>query len=291
MQQSAADAYRTNGFMIFRKALDPRQIAEVARLEEEVVLPYTGPLFRHGGRAVPHDFYQSGNLSALERSRSGLMNAHQLKGNPIQPFADAFARLLTSPAMFDCFHALDGEERYTLHQTILFFVSPLTRSHLDRATLDTDPLGHSFTAWIPIDPVNAVNGTVFLVPHPAGEYDSEQEMGIVVPGDTRAANEAIGRALARKLQARGAVMVAPILNPGDLVVFAPSTPHGSFPPVIANSRRRSAQAVYRATRFDRWGAYPNHDQRHDVSAEEYGVSAHFNFLRVQMPPQSAGPRG
>ena len=291
MQQSTADTYRANGFMIFRQALDRRQIADLARLEEEVVSPFAGPLLRHDGRLAPHDFYRSAELSVLERSRSGLMNAHLLKDSLVQPFADAFARLLASPAMFDCFHALDGEERYTLHQTIFFFVSPLIGSHLDRMTLDTDPLGHSFTAWIPIDPTNARNGSVFVVPHPAGEYDSEQELGIVATGDPGAAKKVHGLALAQKLQSRDAVMVAPILNLGDLLVFAPSTPHGSFPSVKPEFRRRSVQTVYRATRFDRWGGYPAHDQPHDISAEESCISARFNFLRVHMPPLSAGSPG
>ena len=290
MQQSTVETYRANGFVVFRQALDPRQVADVARLEEEVVLPYAGPLLRHDGRLAPHEFYRSAQLSALERSRSGLMNAHLFKDSPIQPFADAFVRLLTSSAMFDCLNALDGEERYTLHQTIFFFVSPLTGPHIDRLTLDTHPLGHGFTAWIPIDPVSAVNGPVFVVPHPAGKYDSEEEIGIAVTGDSPAVRAAYRRALARKLQARGAVMVAPILNPGDLLVFAPSTPHGSFPEAEPNLRRRSVQAIYRATRFDRWGAYPDHDQRHDAPDEEFSISARFNFLRVQMPPQATVAR-
>ena len=288
MQQSAVETYRANGFTIFRQALDPRQVADVARLEEAVVLPHAGPLPRHDGRLARHDLYRSAQLSPLERSRSGLMNAHLLKDSPIQPFVDAFARLLTSPAMFDCLNALDAEERYTLHQTIFFFVSPLTVPHVDRMTLDTHPLGHSFTAWIPIDPVNAANGPVFVVPRPAGDYDSEEELGIAVTGDSPAARAAHREATAQKLSARGAVMVAPILNPGDLLVFAPSTPHGSLPAADPNLRRRSVQAIYRTTRFERWGAYPNHDFRHDVSAEEYAVSTRFNFLRVHMPPQPVG---
>ena len=290
MQEKAVETYRANGFMIFRQVLDPRQVADVARLEEEVVLPYAGPLLRHDGRLAPHDFYRSVELSALQRNRSGLLNAHLFRDCAIQPFADALAQLLTSAAMFDCLSALDGEERYTLHQTIFFFVSPLTGPHIDRLTLDTHPLGHSFTAWIPIDPVSAVNGPVFVVPHPAGKYDSEEELGIAVTGNSLAARLAYRQAMARKLQARGAVMVAPILNPGDLLVYAPSTPHGSFPAADPDLRRRSVQAVYRATWFDRWGAYPDHDQRHDVPGEEFSISARFNFLRVPMPPQSAVAR-
>ena len=290
MTGSAAEAYRTNGFTIFRQAFDPRQVAEVARLEEAVVRPHAGPLPRHDGRLAPHDLYRSAQLSALERIRSGLMNAHLLKDSPIQPFVDAFARLLTSPAMFDCLNALDGEERYTLHQAIFFFVSPLTSAHIDRMTLDTHPHGHSFTAWIPIDPVNAANGPVYVVPHPAGDYGLEEDLGLVVTGDSLAARAAHWEATARWLAARGAVMVAPILNPGDLLVFAPSTPHGSLPAAGPNLRRRSVQAIYRTTRFDRWGGYPDHDSRHDVSAEEYAMSAHFNFLRVHMPPLPDGAR-
>jgi len=37
--------------------------------------------------------------------------------------------------MFDCLHAVDGEEHYTLHQTIFFFESPITVPHIEAMTL------------------------------------------------------------------------------------------------------------------------------------------------------------
>ena len=55
--------------------------------------------------------------------------------------------------IFDCLHKLDGGKRYTLHQSIFFFVSARTDTHLDRVTLDTVPRGRSFTVWVPLDPV------------------------------------------------------------------------------------------------------------------------------------------
>jgi phytanoyl-CoA hydroxylase len=280
VQQDVSDQYRTNGFAVFRKAFDVCSITELARLEDDIVAPYHGPLLRHDGRSVPHDFYRSTELSPLERSRRGLLNAHVLRDSAIQPFVEAFARLLTSAEMFACLQALAGEERFTLHQTIFFLVSPLTVPHLDRMTLDTDPLGHSFTAWIPVDPIDASNGPVFVVPQPAGRYDSEQDLGITVTTDSSAMKAAHRQAIARKLKADGAVMVAPVLNPGDLLVFAPSTPHGSFPSTDPALRRRSVQAIYRSTRFDHWGGYPDHDRRHDLSGEEEVITEHFNVLKL-----------
>jgi ectoine hydroxylase-related dioxygenase (phytanoyl-CoA dioxygenase family) len=283
IEARAGDAYRADGFSVFRQALDPRGVEELARLEENVVLPYPGPLLRHDGRVVSHDFYESAELSTLERSRSGLVNAHLLNDGPMRPFSEAFARLLSSSAIFDCLHSLDTEERYTLHQTIFFFVSPLTVPHIDRMTLDTHPLGHSFTVWIAIDPIDSNNGPVFVVPTPAGQYDSDHDLGVVHEGGTSASiMKAHREGVARKLKARGAMMVAPVLNPGDVLVFAPSTPHGSFPTRDAKLRRRAVQAIYRVTRFDRWGRYPEHGDRHDIAAEEDVVSESFNFLKVQM---------
>lgn len=280
MADTASHRYRTRGFVVFRQALDRSLVEDVARSEEEVVRPYHGPLLRHDNRMTSHDFYSSSGLTPLERCRSGLAHAHVLKNSPIQPFVDAFVRLLTSDSMFDCFHKIDSEERYTLHQTLFFFTSPLTVLHLDRMTLDTTPLGGSFIAWIPIDRVHAENGPVYVVPRPAGKYESDEELGVVPTDDSGAMRVRHRTALARKLYEDGVELVAPSLNPGDLLVFAPSTPHGSFPPMDANLRRRSVQAIYRPTRYTQWGGYPNHHESHETAAEEDRVSDHFNFLKI-----------
>lgn len=283
MAESAAETYRRNGFVIFRQVV-PREIVEaLAKSEAEAVRPYSGPLYRHDLRVATHEYYRSAALSEIERSRSGLLNAHLLKESPIQRFVDALVRLVTSRAVFDCLHRLDSEPHFTLHQTIFFFVSPLTVPHIDRMTLDTAPPGRSFTVWIPIDPIDATNGPILVVPRPLGTYESEADLGIAVLDDLQKTKEAHRNALGRRLQAEGAVAMVPLLNPRDVLVFAPSTPHGSFPPHRADAPRRSIQAIYRPTSVTRWGGYPDHDQVRDPAASEQVVSERFSFLKVALP--------
>lgn len=281
---SAKRDYRSRGFAIFRQALDPALVAAVSRTAEDHVRPYRGKLRRHDDRVVPHDYYDAPGLSPIERSRNGLIQAHLLRDGPVQPFAAALVRMLTSDCLFACFRALNGANHYTLHQSIFFFNSPLTTIHLDRMTLDTHPTGGAFAAWIPIDPIELENGPIFVVPRPAGQYDSGDELGIAVDDDRRAMRWAHIVALRRKMHDQSAELVAPLLHPGDVLVIAPSTPHGSFAPYAARARRLSIQAIYRATRYDRWGAYPDHHEPHAVATEETRITPHFSFLN---PPRGA----
>jgi hypothetical protein len=156
-----AATYHANGFFLFRQGLDARLVKDVAAIEEEVVRPYTGPLLRHNGKVAPHD-HALGPPWDVARRQSGLLNPHRLGEGPLRAFSEATTRLLTSQSLFDCLHKLDGGDRYTLHQSIFFFVSARTDTHQDRVTLDTVPAGRSFTVWIPVDRVRPANGPLFV---------------------------------------------------------------------------------------------------------------------------------
>jgi hypothetical protein len=273
-----AEAYRADGFFLFRQALDRRLVAEVAKAEETVVRPYQGPLLRHNGKLAPHD-HSKGPPSDFERRQSGLYNPHRMTGGPVAAFAEAAIRLLASEDLFACLNRLDGEERYTLHQSIFFFVSPRTDIHVDQVTLDTTPRGRSFTVWIPIDEVRPANGPLFVIPRRLGVYDRELESPAGAGRSRGEMTSAYNDGLALKLAASDAVAALPMMHPGDVMIFGPSTPHGSFAALDASLWRRAFQAVYRPTSITRWGAYPTHDESHDVQAEETELSRRFNCLR------------
>ena len=275
--RSEASAYRADGFFVFRRAIDRLLVKAVAKAEETVVRPYTGPLLRHSGKVMSHD-HMNGPMRDNDRWQNGLLNPHRLTEEPLQAFRDATVQLLTSDSIFSCLHGLDGNERYTLHQSILFFVSPVTNTHLDRFTLDTVPPGRSFTVWIPIDAVSPANGPLFLVPRKFSLYDQELEG---VGSNARSRGEltyAYNAAVAKKIGAADVDAVVPFLQPGDAVVVSPSTPHGSFEALDPRLWRRAFQAIYRPTCIARWGGYPTHDDLHSVEAEEVEVNARFNFL-------------
>jgi hypothetical protein len=86
-------------------------------------------------------------------------------------------------------------------------------------------------------------------------------------------------AVADKVGSAEVEAVMPFLQPGDVMIFGPSTPHGSFAALDKSLWRRSFQAIYRPTAITRWGAYPTHDEPHDVASEEVEMNANFNFLR------------
>ncbi|SEP48129.1 Phytanoyl-CoA dioxygenase (PhyH) [Rhodospirillales bacterium URHD0017] len=275
-----AVTYQANGFFLFRQGLDARLVKEVAAIEEKVVRPYTGPLLRHNGKVAPHD-HVMGPPWDVARRQSGLLNPHRLGEGPLRAFSEATTRLLTSQSLFDCLHKLDGGDRYTLHQSIFFFVSARTDTHQDRVTLDTVPAGRSFTVWIPVDQVRPANGPLFVVPRELGVYDQALE-GIGANGnaaDRGAMSGAYNDALSDKVGSSEVEAVMPFLQPGDVMIFGPSTPHGSFAALDKSLWRRSFQAIYRPTAITRWGAYPTHDEPHDVATEEVEMNGNFNYLR------------
>jgi len=275
-----ADFYRSNGFFLFRQALDRRLVEDVATIERDVVRPYGGPLLRHNGKIATHD-HAMGPPWDVARRQSGLLNPHRLGEGPLRAFSEATTRLLTSQSLFDCLHKLDGNERYTLHQSIFFFVSARTDTHQDRVTLDTVPAGRSFTVWIPIDRVRPANGPLFVVPRGLGVYDQTLESigANAASGNRGAMTGAYNDALADRVGASEVEAVMPFLQPGDVLIFGPSTPHGSFAALDKNLWRRSFQAIYRPTAITRWGAYPTHDEPHDVATEEVELNGSFNSLR------------
>lgn len=258
------------GYRIFRDALraDPLIAAEAAcRGALDGLLP------RHLGRSLRRTDFN--DMPAVERTRYGLLNAHLFDQTDVQPFVRAFVEVLTSQVMFDCLNAVDGEAHYTLHQTIFFFESPITVPHIEAMTMDTIPQGHSHTVWLAIDDVTPLNGPPFIVPVPRGRYEP-------YPADPE---KPAHRAMTLdNIVARQLPVIALTLRAGSLVIWAPSTPHGSMPPHPGHERRWSFQAIYRPTRFRRWGAYPDHDQLHDPDSEETPVSPRFSFLRVAPPP-------
>jgi hypothetical protein len=280
-RDNAADVaanYQAKGFFLFRQALDRRLIEDVAKVEQEVVRPYGGPLLRHNGRVATHD-HSMGPPWDVARRQSGLLNPHRLGEGPLKAFSEATTRLLTSQTLFDCLHKLDGKERYTLHQSIFFFVSARTDTHLDRVTLDTVPAGQSFTVWIPVDRVRPANGPLFVVPRKLGVYDKGPESAGAAGESRGAMSGAYNDAVADKVGSSDMEAVMPFLQPGDVMIFGPSTPHGSFAALDKSLWRRSFQAIYRPTAITRWGAYPTHDEPHDVASEEVKMNGNFNFLK------------
>jgi ectoine hydroxylase-related dioxygenase (phytanoyl-CoA dioxygenase family) len=108
---------------------------------------------------------------------------------------------------------------------------------------------------MPLDPVRPANGPLFIVLRPLDVHDDDLD-GIAAGGGSRGEmTTAFNEALAEKFAASDAKGVLPMMQPGDVMIFGPSTTHGSFAALDARLWRRAFQAIYRPTFITRWGAY------------------------------------
>ena len=259
-------AYERAGYVTVPKTFDASALVKAANA---CATALSGPLPRQLGNKVMArpEFYP---LPSLERTRYGLMNAHQWTDRELAPFVDIFKNILTSEKMFEALSSVHFEEHYTLHQTIFFFESPCTVPHIEAMTLDTFPQGSACTVWGAVDDVTPVNGPPYVVPTRRGFYDP-------YPGDTK--KETHRAMVLKNICEQESQVIALALQAGSIAIWAPSTPHGSMSPHPGYERRWSFQAIYRSTRIARWGAYPNHDEPHDLAIEEAVINRRFSFLK------------
>jgi hypothetical protein len=254
--------FEREGYATFRGLLD---VAEIGRLEQEILRDYPGPLLRHNVRMARHCELDPNAVF----DRSGLLDCHLWSLPELRPFLDALRALLFSQAIYNALHSIDGETRYTLHQSIFFFVSPRTVTHMDHTTLDTTPPARSFTVWIALDNVLPPNGPPYLVPTPRGHYRA----------DTGKPRSEQNEMLAEWMLETTTPTLALTTKAGDFAVWAPSTPHGSMAARPDMAGRRSIQAIYRPTSILQWG---NRRERiadfHDVKTEEEEINSRFNCL-------------
>ena len=223
--------FADTGYSSVVKALDTDCLASAADACADAL---SGPLPRHLGNKIMTrgDF---ASLPSPERTRYGLMNAHQWTDVDLLPFIEALKTILMSDKIFERLNSIDDEEHYTLHQTIFFFKSPCTTPHIEAMTMDTYPQSRAHTVWIAIDDVTPLNGPPYVVATPRGVYDpypgdgsKESHRAMVLAnicshGSPITALDSLGRKLCRLgavyaawLDGPSSRKRAPAINSGDL---------------------------------------------------------------------------
>jgi ectoine hydroxylase-related dioxygenase (phytanoyl-CoA dioxygenase family) len=243
--------YQQQGYAIFRDSVDQRKInaLEVA-LEKEVIASDAAFLRHKSVKREPNVF-----LPGTRIPNDGLLNPHA------QPetgrTAAAIESLLLTDAVADLLTSIDGAGNYTVHQTIVFFMPPGTHLHIDGWGFDTEPRGFAHTLWIPLKPVRRHNGPVAIVPWPRGKVVSPAELGVEEPSEppdgSRRPHKAYHAALEGYLREHAPDVVAPDLDPGDLVAFASTTPHRTLS--FESPSRLAMQVLVRPSNL-RWGSWP-----------------------------------
>jgi ectoine hydroxylase-related dioxygenase (phytanoyl-CoA dioxygenase family) len=235
--------YERYGYAIFRGAIELAKIdALQAALDTEVIATDSAFLRHKSLKREPNTFLKGTRIPV-----DGLLDPHAQSESPRT--AAAIESLLLSDRVADLLTSIDGAHNYTVHQTIVFFMPPGTGLHLDGWGFDTDPRGFGHTLWIPFEPVTLRNGPLAIVPWPRGKIVTPAELNVA----SATAYDSYHAALIAYLRRHAPDCVVPQLDPGDLVVFASTTPHGTLP--FDQPSRRAMQVVARPSNL-RWGSWP-----------------------------------
>jgi hypothetical protein len=242
--------YRREGYAIFRKRLDPVAIERLAQVMIQRVIPYEKPLLRRHGREEVHTYYEEG-----PGIKEPVANAHVTVPSDMGELQDAVRAITYSDELFQAMHALDGEERYTICQSLLFFMSPHTAIHIDSWTFDTSPLGYAHSMFIPLENMHMRSGFPCICPWPLGKVISEEELDVV--DRTRGTPDysfgkhyqAYNTALAKRFMSESWEVRGGLLRKGDMMVWSSLTPHASFPCNPFPAPRMSLQLILAPSRF------------------------------------------
>lgn len=264
--------YQQQGFRFFRQAIPPEMASNLGELALRMVTPYRGELRRRTGRLEFNEFLPSSTLIS-----NSLGNAHLGLPGELRPVYDALRALIVSPGIFSALHQLDGAAHYTIHQTILFFSSPIDGPHLDSFSLDTAPHGYAHTIWVPLEEMDRLSGIPAVVPWPIGKLLTETELGLLdVEMSAAERNNRYSIALTERLQRTSAPFQTSNMCPGDMLVWGSLTPHFSIPALPMGHRRLSMQVLVRPTHL-RWGTFIRQPTEWTMDQVER-VNDRFSFL-------------
>lgn len=241
--------YRNRGYQVFRGAFSTDEIEALAMMIRKQVVPYSGLILRMGDDVDFNKFHPSTGAVS-----NHLINPHRGLPSGLEALSNALRRLITSRALGDRLQALDGEEHYTVHQTILFLSSPTTELHIDSWSLDTTPLGFSHTAWIPLQDMDPWSGVPSVVPWPRDSLLTEQDLGLPCIGATAERYERYQQALSAKVLGGGPEAITPLMRRGDFIVWSSLTPHFTLASRPSRAERLALQVLVRPTRRI-WGNF------------------------------------
>src|SRR5262245_19152991 len=269
---AARQQYRARGYHLFRRAFAADEIGAIADMIRRLVPLHTGELRRQDGAFAANQFFPGTTLVS-----NNLLHPHLSLPGELAPLSAALRALITSSALGERLRSLDGERHYTIHQSLLFFAAQTTELHLDSWSVDTSPLGHSHTVWIPLQDLDHRSGIPCVVPWPAGKVVTEQDLGLARE-DTMSRDDRYERyhqALRAKLMGGSPEIATSLMRKGDFMVWSSLTPHLTLPAQSFPSERLSLQVLIRPA-DQRWGDFL--EQPYDrTSLQLVKVSPYFSI--------------
>lgn len=244
-------AYDRDGYYVFRQVLSAQAIDDLHAYMERDIYPDPAPLLRHPTVTLePHGY--STAPDGTQFVSNGLYNPHLETRSAA--LGDILLKLICTDETADALEVVDGDQRHTVHQIIMFFTPPRTEAHCDGWAIDTKSPGNFCTLWIPLQPITLYNSPICVFPWPRGELLTPEMLGIENFG-AYPSGEAYGvyhDALCAFFDKRDVSVVVPLLKPGDVVAFASTTPHATMPTSQGSVIRRALQIMVRPSSAP-WG--------------------------------------
>jgi hypothetical protein len=247
--------YERQGYQIFSQALNADAVRNAIGAIKGEVFPHRGALLRHPtGRVEPHRFAGEPKHGHIANQ---LLNPHRAE-DTLPLTSAALLDLICSPELRLCLNRLDGQDEYTVHQVILFFVGPAMDIHVDGWFFDTAPHGYAHTVWIPLEDLTIRNGPICVYPTPRARFIDAKELGLDDLFSARD-DESLTRyhkyqnAIVRRCRESQSAVVVPQMTPGDFAVWTSLTPHGSLPAREGTSRL-SMQVLIPPSSYE-WGRF------------------------------------
>jgi|FEC22Drversion2_1045045.scaffolds.fasta_scaffold00225_74 Phytanoyl-CoA dioxygenase (PhyH) len=243
--------YRDHGYQVFRKAWPTDSITAIADMARTQIGAYAGLIRRAGDTMDLNEFWPGTSLI-----KNAPLNAHVALPEGLEPLSRALRQLVTSSALADRLQELDGEDHYTIHQTILFMSAPSTEIHLDSWSVDTAPHGRAHTVWIPLQDMNPGSGVPSVISWPRERLVTEAALGLPEEGSVGERYDRYHQALAAKILGEGPEATTPLMRAGDFIVWSSLTPHFTLPSRPFPAERMALQVLVRPTRLI-WGSFIN----------------------------------
>jgi hypothetical protein len=257
-------SYEESGYHLFRQAFPRDQVIELSDMAYELLTPYRGRIRRQNGKLefneyLPEESFRHwgtdhGRYTVL--IANPLLNAHLGLPEGLEPIAERLRALITSQALYERLHGLDGAEHYTVHQTILFIAAATTALHIDSWSMDTAPRGGAHTVWIPLEDMNHESGAPCVIPWPRGKLLTEEDLGLGASAERPFAEryDRYQKALAQRMLETSPDIVTAFMRRGDFMVWSSLTPHCSLPSRPRYLKRLSIQLLVRPS-HTRWGNF------------------------------------
>jgi phytanoyl-CoA hydroxylase len=249
--------YDAFGYAVVRDVIPRDAIAHLMDEYRARVLPSDQPFFRQSlGR------YERNRLSPHGHILDSFLDIHAYASLPT--FRHAALEVFATPTLHRCLADATGQADFALMQTMLFDANTETPAHQDWWYLDTVPNGQLIAAWIALEDIAWEAGRFFVLErsHEVALHGVEEELP----------HSRWLELMGAWVDMHRAVLRAPALAQGDVLLWNSRTIHGSLPTLDGRCSRKSLTAHYIPSQL----AFGNLFGEKLVTYDQHGAMRHFH---------------